>query len=253
LSERTLLDRVLDPGGLSVRFQAVNEVQEHAVKRHYFEGLIRGPLGTSVETPDILFAYARKKNCEAELDRACVTAVLRAARGLPEDVRLGLNVHASTLAMDPEFLPFLSDAATQTGTSVERLVVEIVEHAPPWNVSAFREALDALRHIGVAIALDDIGLGHSNFMMILECRPNYMKIDRYFVHGASNDFYRQVVLSCVAQLARPFSARVVAEGVESEADLEAVRAAGIDLAQGHLFGKARPVEEIATPGGGEGE
>jgi len=247
VNDRTLIERVLDPGALSVRFQAVYELGENGTKRHYLEGLIRGPLGTSVETPDILFAYARKKNREAELDRACIAAVLKAARGLPEDVRLGVNVHASTLAMDPEFLTFLSDAASETGTAVDRLVVEIVEHAPPWDVSAFREALDALRHIGAAIALDDVGLGHSNFMMILECRPNYMKIDRYFVHGASNDFYRQVVLSCVAQLARPFSARVVAEGVETEADLEAVRAAGIDLVQGHLFSHARPAEEIELP------
>ncbi len=241
---RCLIDRLLEPGALSVRFQPVYEVHGSAMRRHYVEALIRGPEGTSVEQPEILFEYARKKNCEAELDRACVAAILHAARALPEETRLGINVHASTLAMDPEFLTFLSDVASQTGTDVERLVVEIVEHAPPWDVSAFRTALEGLRDIGARVALDDVGLGQSNFMMILECRPSYMKIDRYFVRGARADFYRQAVLACVAQLAKPFSAQVVAEGVETEADLAAVRAAGIDLVQGYLFGAPRAAADL---------
>ena len=109
----------------------------------------------------------------------------------------------------------------------------------------FGASLAALRELGASIALDDVGLGHSNFMMIIECRPNYFKIDRYFVHGARTDVYRQAVLSSVAQLALPFGARVVAEGVETEADLEAVRQAGINLAQGYLFGQPATQASLA--------
>src|SRR6185369_8891608 len=109
---------------------------------------------------------------------------------------------------------------------------------------AFRNALAGLRDIGARIALDDVGLGHSNFLMILECRPEYFKIDRYFVHGARSDFYRQAVLGSVVHLAKPFGARVVAEGVEDEDDLAAVRAAGIDLVQGWMFGMPQAVEEM---------
>src|SRR6185295_18002860 len=181
-----------------------------------------------------------------DVDRACVSTVLRAARSFRDDVQLGINVHASTLAMDPEFLMFLGDAAATSGIAVERLVIEIVEHAPPWDVRAFRNALDGIRSIGARIALDDVGLGQSNYMMIVECRPHYFKIDRYFVHGALTDFYRQAVLASVAQLARPFGARVVAEGVESEADLAAARAVGIDLVQGYLFGRPHSGADART-------
>jgi EAL domain-containing protein (putative c-di-GMP-specific phosphodiesterase class I) len=242
-----LSERILEPGALSVRFQSVYEVRGHTARRHYDECLIRGPQGTSVECPDILFEYARKKNCEAVLDRACIQAVLRAASRSAEDVVLGINVHASTLAMDPEFVSFLADTAGMTGIAMERLVIEIVEHSPPWDVRGFRNSLEGLRSIGARIALDDIGLGQSNFMMILECRPDYFKIDRYFVHGARNDFYRQAVLASVCHLARPFGARVVAEGVETPEDLEAVQAAGIELVQGFLFGQPR-----SAPGALEG-
>jgi EAL domain-containing protein (putative c-di-GMP-specific phosphodiesterase class I) len=240
------MDRILEPGALSVRFQPVYEVHEHVMLGHYIECLIRGPKGTTVESPEILFEYARKKNRESEVDRRCVSMILDASKALPAHIRFGLNVHASTLALDSGFTEFLAVELSRVGIEADRLVLEIVEHAPPWDVEAFRLALDVLRDMGASIALDDVGLGHSNFMMILECRPNYFKIDRYFVRGARTDIYRQAVLASVAQLALPFAARVVAEGVETEADLEAVRQAGINLVQGYLFGKPDALGGLAA-------
>lgn len=244
MGERRLLDRILEPGSLSVRFQPVLTAHFRRPVPHYFEALIRGPQGTTVENPAILFEYARKKSQEATVDRACVATILDAAAGLPTGAVVGLNVHASTLAMDEGFVGFLAQALTARGFACERLIVEIVEHAPPWNVLAFRVALDGLRRLGVRIALDDVGLGHSNFMMILECRPDYFKVDRYFVHGCHQDFHRRAVLASVAQLALAFDALVVAEGVEERTDLVAVRQMGISLVQGHLFGQPAPAAEV---------
>jgi len=248
MSKMGLLERVLEPGALGVVFQPVYEVHDSGLRPHYVEGLIRGPRDTSLEPPEILFEYARNKGREVELDRCCIATLLQAARRLPEPLRLGINVHASTLARDPEFLAFLGDTAAAAGIDVERLVFEIVEHVLPWDLQCFRTALEGLREIGVAIALDDVGRGQSNYMMILECRPHYFKIDRYFVHGAGSDFYRTALLASVAQLAFPFGARVVAEGVESQADLQAVCSAGIGLVQGFLFGQPGPdIKELNVP------
>jgi EAL domain-containing protein (putative c-di-GMP-specific phosphodiesterase class I) len=244
MSSLALIDRLLEPGALSVVFQPVYETSGVPGRWQYVEALVRGPRQTSAESPEILFEYARRKNREAEVDRACVRAILAEATELPPDTRLGVNVHASTLARDAEFLVFLGDEAARAGIAVERLVVEIVEHAPPWDVAGFRRALDTLRDVGAAIALDDIGLGQSNFLMILECRPHFMKIDRHFVHGARSDYYRQAVLDCVARLARSFSSRVVAEGVENEDDLHAATEAGIDLVQGYMFGRPCAAAEL---------
>jgi EAL domain-containing protein (putative c-di-GMP-specific phosphodiesterase class I) len=243
MSERCLLDRILTPGSLSVRFQPVVELRAIEWRPHYFEALIRGPQGTSAENPSILFEYARKKNRESAVDRACVAAILEAAPGLRAEAMVGINVHASTLAMDTEFVDFLGEALQARGFSPRRLVVEIVEHAPPWDVLGFLRALDGLRALGARIALDDVGLGHSNFMMILQCRPDYFKVDRYFVSGCARDFHRRAVLSSVALLARPFGARVVAEGVEDPDDLSTLKRLGITLVQGYLFGAPIP----ATP------
>lgn len=249
MSERFLLDRILEPGSLSVRLQPVLELHAGRVRPHYFEALIRGPQGTSAETPAILFEYARKKSRESAVDRACVTAILDETRGLPGDHVLGINVHASTLAMDAGFVEFLAARLRAGGIAPSRIVVEVVEHAPPWNVGGFRTAVAALRDLGARIALDDVGLGQSNYMMILECRPDYLKVDRHFVDGCHRDFHRRAVLASVAQLARPFGARVVAEGVEDRADLTALRRLGITLVQGYLLARPGPVAEVVASTG----
>lgn len=247
MGRRSLLERILEPGALRVLFQPVLEAEADRLRIHYLESLVRGPEGTSVEAPEILFDYASRKNAAAAVDRACVSAILANARVLPPGSTLGINVHASTLAHDPEFLSFLGDTASLNLIDPSRVVIEIVEHAPPWDMAAFRTSLEGLRDIGVRIALDDVGLGHSNFLMILECRPEYFKIDRYFVADSPRDFHRRVVLASIAELAARFGAQTIAEGVETQAELDAVRSLGIRLVQGWLFGPARPAAHLWVP------
>ena len=243
MADRFLLDRILERGSLSVHFQAVLDVHSALPQPHYLEALVRGPAGTTAEAPSILFEYARKKSKEALVDRACVEVILEAAQALTPGLMIGINVHASSLAMDGGFVEFLASALAEHGISPRRVVIEIVEHAPPWDVVSFRAALTGLRRLGARIALDDVGLGHSNYMMICECRPDYLKVDRYFVDGCHSDFHRRAVLASVAQLARPFGAQVVAEGVESAADMMSLRRLGITLVQGFLFGTPAPAME----------
>jgi EAL domain-containing protein (putative c-di-GMP-specific phosphodiesterase class I) len=243
--EPSVLDSILDPGGLTVLFQPIVELNGPAPRVHALEALVRGPQGSNLESADVLFEYVRRRHEEMVVDRACVRAIFSAAVRLPEAWGLNLNVHASTLSRDLEFLPFLGDAAESHGIELSRLTVEIVEHAPPWDGPSFLAALDGLRHIGVQIALDDVGLGQSNYRMILDSKPDYFKIDRYFVKGAHADFYRQAVLDSVCRLAQKFGARMVAEGVEDAIDLATLRSLGIGLVQGNLFSAPRPLALLA--------
>jgi EAL domain-containing protein (putative c-di-GMP-specific phosphodiesterase class I) len=145
---------------------------------------------------------------------------------------------------------FLDRAASSAGFATESVVVEIVEHNRPRDTAAFQRGLRELRGLGVRIAVDDVGLGEANLLMILACRPDYLKVDRYFVHGSRADFHRQAVLTSIVQLARPFGARVIAEGVETEADLQAVQTVGFDLVQGYLFGQPCPAGALDEVGRG---
>ena len=83
--------------------------------------------------------------------------------------------------------------------------------------------------MGIPIALDDIGEGHSNYRMILDCRPEFFKIDKYFVQGSHRDSARRAVLQSVVTLAANFGSPVIAEGVEELADLDLVTSVGINF------------------------
>ena len=239
MNTRCLLDQLLAPGSLRAEFQPVFQVSATRPPVHYLEGLLRGPAGSNVERPEVLFAYARRKRAEVAMDRASLITVLSAARALG-DVSIGVNVHATTLAVDLQFLPFLWDVLMETGIEARRLVLEVVEHGHVWDRRVLGFNLDGLRRLGVRLALDDFGTGEANYLMLLECRPDYLKVDRYFVHGCHTDARRQAVLDSLAGLAGRVGGRVIAEGIETLGELDRVRSAGIELAQGFLLGRPGP-------------
>ncbi|MCL4818727.1 MAG: EAL domain-containing protein [Vicinamibacteria bacterium] len=238
--KRPRLESLLSPGALRTFFQPVVELAGARV--HYVEALTRGPENTSFERADVLFDYARLCRSEALVDRACVAAVCAAARRLPARTHFGLNVHASTLASDPDFLAHLSDNLLLRDIEPERLVVEIVEHAPRFSGPLLAEALDSLRRIGVRLALDDVGSGESNYRMMLEVQPDYLKLDRVIVQGCDADDRRAAVIESLVLLGRRFGARVVAEGVETAPELLAIERLGVGLVQGYLLGVAAPLD-----------
>jgi EAL domain-containing protein (putative c-di-GMP-specific phosphodiesterase class I) len=239
-----LLETLLQPGTLKSLVQPIVEIHASGSRLHGVECLMRGPENSNLRRADILFCYIRKKNAEALIDRACVSTALEACRPLPENVRISINVHASSLANDQGFLPFLDAEAKRHSLSPTRLTLEVVEHTPAFNGAAFQQALEQLRQMGVRIALDDIGLGSSNYKMMLDCRPDYFKIDKYLIQGCHKDFHRKAVVKSVLTLAQSLGSYVVAEGVEDVNDLETVVDLGIDLLQGYLFGKPMTAADL---------
>lgn len=231
----TLLDRLLAPGALTTLFQPIVEVQPNGRSLFAFEALTRGPARTNIERSEVLFEYVRRKGREAQVDLLAIGTAMARAHSLPVLPALCLNVHAATLDKESRLPLWLAELAREHKIRGDQLVVEIIEHAPPWSGRQFLENLDKLRELGVRIALDDVGLGQSSFRMMLDCRPDLLKIDRHFAAGAHGDAHRRAVLESISGLAQKIGARAVAEGIEDEQDLEAARAAGISLVQGFLF------------------
>ncbi len=234
-----LLQQVLGKGGIVPVVQPIFRLDGDTHKLAGVECLTRGPDGTPFRNADALFAYARHKRAEHIVDQHCISVALEAASAIPAQIRLNLNVHASTLGRCADFCGWLCSVAAENAIDTQRLTVEIVEHAPVWNRPEFSQTLAALREAGIRIALDDIGIGHSNFQMMVDAKPDYFKLDRCFVHGCHSNKYRYAVVASVATLAEEFGGMVVAEGIEDPADLEVLRDLGITLVQGFLF--CRPV------------
>jgi EAL domain-containing protein (putative c-di-GMP-specific phosphodiesterase class I) len=231
-----LWDLILEPQGLSTLFQPIFEAGPGDGNRLFaLEALTRGPKHTNIERSDVLFEYVRRKRGEAQIDLLAIASALRQARGLPKVPGLCLNVHAVTLEREKMLPLWLTELAAEYGIALNSLIIEIVEHAPPWSGPQFLDALERLRHLGVRIALDDVGLGQSNFRMIVDCRPDLLKIDRHFVDGAHADPSRRAVLESISDLACRLGGRAVAEGIEDERDLAVAKDVGISLLQGYLL------------------
>ena len=240
----SMLDRILAPGGLRCYAQPIVRVCGASCTVASVECLSRGPRGTPFESPAVLFDYARRKVAECDVDRVAVATALAGAQSLPGTLGIAVNVHASTLGRDPTFVDFLAGTACQYKIENSRLTVEVVEHSPVWNATQFLHSLHFLRELKIGVALDDVGTGESNYRMILDAAPDCFKIDSYLVQTAHSDYKRRSMLASIVHLARDLGSSVVAEGVESVADLESVLDLGITLIQGYIFSRPLPVAEL---------
>lgn len=242
--KKSILETILDPYELSVRFQPIFRIQGGARHVDSVEALIRGPRGTHFERADILFDYVRRKRAEAAVDESCLTAICDAAKGLPSKVRINVNVHASTLGRNSGFVDFFLRHLKKQSFTPERFTMELVEHAPTCNIPELTNSIAELRRSGVRVALDDVGLGQSNYRMILDCHPEYFKLDAYFVRGLSTDSKRRAVVESLVTLAKALGGSVVAEGVDSNDDLSQLEAMGVNLAQANVLCPAISLEEL---------
>lgn len=238
------LNRILQPGGISPVYQPVFRATPDVTIIDTIECLARGPKGTNFESASVLFEYVRLKREESLVDRACIVAALRGASSLPSSLRLAVNVHASTLGRDHGFIAFLQSTAAATGIALDRLTIDIIEHAPPWDGMSFLSSVAQLRQLGMRIALDDVGLGQSNFKMLLDVEPHYLKVDRYFIDGCAHDTRRRAVVIALRELAAQFDAEIIAEGVASEDDVRALQELGVTLMQGFQFAEPVTADEL---------
>src|SRR5438128_2664765 len=172
------------PKPLATVFQPIVELNGDL---HAFECLTRGPRGSAMEEASPLFEYVRNHGLQTQMDRVCISRALAGTVRIASNARIAVNVHPTTLADRHDFVRFLLGEAGACGLDPARLIVEIGEQAPAADERAFQRNVCRLRDAGVGIAVDDVGFGHANYKAILDCRPQYLKIDRYLVQGCSDD------------------------------------------------------------------
>lgn len=167
------------------------------------------------------------------LDAALAHAAELAARGTP--IPIAVNVSARSVVRE-EFASEVIDALARAGVPASQLVVEVTETALLTNPARARAVLTQLDAAGVNVSIDDFGQGQTALGYLAELPIRELKIDRAFVTGMSGDRARTAIARSVVELGHNLGMRVVAEGVETTADLAAVRDLGCDLAQGFHLG-----------------
>jgi EAL domain-containing protein (putative c-di-GMP-specific phosphodiesterase class I) len=245
---KSLLETILDPEQLSVRFQPIFRIGDGENQVHSVEGLIRGPRGTHFESAQMLFDYVHRKKEERSVDQSCLAAICAEAAKLPRNLRINVNVHASTLGKQPGFFESFRRRLHKHSLSLDRFTVEIVEYAPNCDIPELERTISALRNAGVRIALDDVGLGQSNYRMMLDCYPEYFKLDSYFVQGVRIDSKRRAVVESVVAFGRALHSAVVAEGAETAEEIALLADLGVEFVQCNLLCPALPLPQLLASG-----
>ena len=198
-----------------------------------------GEFVPALEATGLIGAVAQKI-----LERAIADWRAWRAASLPAP-RIAVNVAAAQLR-DPDFVPALRRTLAALQGDPSALGIEITESLLISDLERASEVLAQVRALGVPVSIDDFGTGYSSLAYIVTLPIDELKIDRAFVSKITADAaYEDIVRTCVA-LARGLNLKVVAEGVESEAQAAALRRLGCDQAQGFLYSPPVPAQQLAA-------
>ena len=180
--------------------------------------------------PDFWFAEAASVGLGAELELGALRHALPALERLPSSTHLSFNV-SPQLLLDGRLEGELDRALAG------RLVLEITEHETVKEYERLVTALEPLRRMGVRVAIDDAGAGYATFRHIVRLGPDVIKLDLRLTRDIDHDPARRALASALVGYAREARADIIAEGVETKAELDTLLALGIRKAQGYYFGK----------------
>jgi diguanylate cyclase len=186
----------------------------------------------------VLFAAAERCDHVAQLSRHIARLALDGAKAWPMDLRLSLNVTPNDLASGEFAAEFLA-LAQGAGIGPWRLTLEVTEQVLLSDVNQAAQALGALAGQGMRIALDDFGAGFCNFRYLKLLPLHYLKLDRSMIEGVAGSARDLAVLRAIVAMAGALDLKVIAEGVESEAQRALAGSEGCALYQGFL--RAQPM------------
>ena len=186
--------------------------------------------------PHDVFEQARRQGSGPALEASAITAAMA---DRPAGMMLSLNVGVDTLASPPVQAALAGDL---TG-----IIIEVTEHAEIDDDAEVMAAIEDYRRRGAVIAVDDWGKGYSDMGRLMHLRPDIVKIDMSLVHGIDSDFHVAAVRAAVAW-ADSVGAKLCAEGIETEHQLETLRALGVHYGQGFLLGRPAPREGVTSTG-----
>lgn len=219
--------------GVEVVFQPIVDL---ATRRTVgFEALSRFPAPD--HSPLRWFGDADLAGLRAELEFASVRAALNQLDRLPSEAYLSLNFSPSVL----NELPRLDLDGLSERVPLGRIVLEVTEQAPIDDYARLGEALADIRKRGVRLAIDDAGAGFASMRHIVSLRPDIIKLDISLIRDIDSDPSRRALAASIALFGGQTGARIVAEGIETEAELAVLIELGIGFGQGYLLGRPAPL------------
>ncbi len=224
-ADRTAIQAVIDAAAFRPFFQPIVDLWDGSVVGH--EALTRFDDGRA---PHRVFDLAARAGLGLELETACLGASIEASMRLPANSYLSLNA-SPELVLSGRLGPILADVPRP-------VVLEITEHVEIDDYAGLRRELERLGS-SVRVAVDDAGAGYASFRHILELAPDFVKIDLDLVRGVDAEPARQALIAGMGYFAVKRKLRLVAEGIETRKELDALQSLAVPYGQGFLLGRPR--------------
>lgn len=245
LEIRAHLHEIVEKRQLHALFQPIVDMRSGQI--YGFEGLIRGPSDSPLHAPVSLFRAAALNHLSVEVEHLCRRVVLErfAELGLPG--KLFLNVSPECLLQHDARSGETLVSMARIGLAPEQVVIELTESQPTYDYELLRKAVDHYRTMGFLIAMDDLGEGFSSLRLWSELRPDYVKIDMHFVQGINNDPVKLQFVRSIQEIAEKSGCLVIAEGIETQAELLQIRDLGIAFGQGYHIARPNHAPNTTLP------
>jgi EAL domain-containing protein (putative c-di-GMP-specific phosphodiesterase class I) len=227
---------VLNGGAITLVYQPIFDLTRALVIG--FESLARFTT-TPMRSPDAWFADAAAVGLDVQLEMKVIEQAVQSFTSLPSGVFVGFNVSPNIVINGQLEHAF-------EAVPLDRIVLEINEHVSIREYDEIAKALQPLREQGLRISVDDTGDGLNSFRHILSLRPDILKLPMSSTRNIDTDAARRALAAALMQFASENACDVIAEGVETAAELKALRALGVVRAQGYFLGRPAPLAAAAT-------
>ncbi|SFZ81461.1 EAL domain, c-di-GMP-specific phosphodiesterase class I (or its enzymatically inactive variant) [Devosia enhydra] len=232
------------PVAFTMAFQPIVDVCGNHLWGH--EALVRGSGGEGAAS---VLRHVDDTNRYA-FDQACrVKAIELAGRHIGDrHGRLSINFMPNAVYEPRACIRLSLEAARESGFDPKRLMFEFTEDERIADAAHTKRIIDAYRRMGFLTAIDDFGAGFAGLSLLAEFQPDIIKLDMALVRGLDGNERRRTIVGALASLAAALEITVLAEGVETQGEMQALRDAGISLQQGYFFGRPA-LERFEVPAG----
>jgi EAL domain-containing protein (putative c-di-GMP-specific phosphodiesterase class I) len=232
--ESAELEAIVAQGSIRTLLQPIVRLSDRMVVG--YEALSRGPAGSPLERPDLLFDAAHAAGRTVEVELLCAELALQRTLGrLPPGRFLTVNLGPEALARAADDLPL---------SGRREVLIELTEHLPLHEAEGLADAVVRLRALGVGLALDDTGCGFADLDTARVLKPEIVKLCITVIRNADKGSHFLEPIRETARRLVDLGCRVLAEGVETEPQHQTLSECAIELAQGWLYAKPGPLDQL---------
>jgi len=226
------LRRIIEQKDVRIFFQPIIFLSDKKILG--YEAFCRGPEKTVFEDATTLFSFATEKNMFLDVELLSLSLAIQKAEFLTPSQYLFLNVDPLFLGTK-EFkdLVFLKNSKILP----KQLCFEITERSFIKNFADLASILNYFHTQGIKIAIDDVGEGYSSLKAIVELQPTFIKIDMGMVRNVDHDSTKRLIVQLIVEIAKKLNIFTIAEGIETEEEINTLASLGVDYGQGYLIGK----------------